>query len=61
MDKRGFDYAEAAHYLGISPDLVKKLVRDSDIPVRFIKSKPILDRVDLDAYLESRPSERPTR
>lgn len=57
--KRGFTYAEAATYLGISPDLVKALVRESEIPARYIRSKPILDRVDLDAFLESRPSEKP--
>lgn len=61
MDKRGYDYAEAAHYLGISPDLIKKLVRESEIPVRYVKTKPLLDRLDLDAYFESRPAERPSR
>lgn len=57
--KRGFTYAEAAYYLGIGPDLVKKLARDSELPVAYIKSKPVILREDLDQYLESRPSEKP--
>lgn len=57
--KRGFDYVDAAHYLGIGPDFLKKLVRDSHIPVRYFNSKPILAIEDLDAYMDSRPSEKP--
>lgn len=57
--KRGYTYAEAAAYLGLSTDTIKRLVSGDEIPVRYVKSKPILDRLDLDAFLESRPSEKP--
>lgn len=44
---------EAAHYLGISPSMLRTL----SIPRRQLGSKRLYDRIDLDAFASSLPTE----
>lgn len=58
MEKRGFSPEEAAHYLGIAVSKVRERVRADLLPARYDGRDVIIDRADLDAYLEALPSER---
>lgn len=58
IDKRGFSYREAAHYLGISVELLKLDVRNGKVPVHFWNSKPLFFREELDELLNQLPAER---
>lgn len=61
VDKRGFSVKQAANYLGCCERLLEEKIHFSYLPVRYINSKRVIDRADLDDYFESLPFERPTR
>lgn len=58
MEKRGFSEAEAAEYLGSSTTVLKREVAKGNLPVRYLGSKKLYAREDLDQYFEALPSER---
>lgn len=58
MEKRGYSEAEAAIYLGSSRTVVREETVKGNIPVRYLGSRKLYDRMDLDRFFESLPSER---
>ncbi len=59
MEKRGYTYAEAAQYLGVSEELIKKTAAAGDLPRKYFRSKPLIDVRDLDNFFDSLPADRP--
>lgn len=57
-EKRGYSYAEAARYCGISVELLKIDVRNGRVPVHFWNSKPLFFREELDEVLNQLPAEK---
>ena len=58
MEKRAYSYREAAHYLGISVELLKVDVRDGKVPVHYWNSKPLFYKEEMDELLNQLPAER---
>lgn len=58
MEKRGYSEAEAAIYLGSSRSVVRAETAKGNIPVRYLGSRKLYDRDDLDRFFESLPAER---
>lgn len=52
MERRLLSYKRAAAYLGISERAVKQLAADGEIPKTPIGHRVLLDREDLNAYVE---------
>jgi hypothetical protein len=61
MDKRGYNVKQAALYLGFSERVLEEKIAGSYIPIRYINSKRLIDKADLDAFFESLPAERPRK
>jgi excisionase family DNA binding protein len=57
-EKRGYSPEEAAHYLGIAVSKVRRRMRERTLPIRKDGRDVIIERADLDAYLDRLPSER---
>jgi excisionase family DNA binding protein len=57
--KRGFSVRQAAEYLGCSERLVETKIAEYYLPVRYINSKRVIDKTDLDAFFDALPVERP--
>lgn len=58
MDKRGFNYAEAATYTGLAENKIRTRVRERKIPARYEGKDVLILREDLDLFLDSLQSER---
>lgn len=58
MEKRGYSEKEAAEYLGCSPSKLREQVAKGNVPVRYLGSRKLFDRDDLDAYFKALPSVR---
>ena len=58
MSKRGYSPDQAAAYLGIAESKVKAHIRAAKLPARYDGKDIILEQTDLDAYLDSLPTER---
>lgn len=57
--KLGYTYEEAAAAVGVSVRTIRALVAKGDLPVKYPTSKPVIPELDLEAWFESLPSERP--
>ena len=57
-DKRGFTELEAAAYIGVSKDTLRREVAIGNLPVRWLGAKKLYDRADLDRFFEALPPER---
>lgn len=55
MDKRGYTYAEAAQYLGISEWVLKDELRHNRIVAKKRGTSVIFDRAELDRYFDDLP------
>jgi excisionase family DNA binding protein len=56
-EKRAYTYQEAANSVGVSVRTLQRLVERGDIAVKYIGSKPVIRASELDAWLETLPSE----
>ena len=61
MSKKAYSISETAEALGIGTSKVRDEIRKNKIAVKYIDSKPVVLATELDAYLESLPSEAPTK
>lgn len=49
----------AAAKVGVSPSMLEAAQRSGDLIAHYVGSKPVYRAVDLDAWIESLPTERP--
>ena len=59
--KIAFSIEEAAAAVGYSTDTIRRAIRNNDLTARYANSKPIVMASELTAWLESQPTEPPTR
>ena len=52
IERRLFDYAHLATYLGIGITKAKEIVGNGEIPKTRIAGRVLFDRADVDAYIE---------
>lgn len=52
LERRLFPVEEAAHYIGISKRSMWQLIKDGEVLKVTIRSRTLVDRADLDAYIE---------
>lgn len=57
-ERLSYNVADAAAATGVSPDVIRRAVRNGDIPVHYPTSRPVILRADLEAWLASTPTER---
>lgn len=57
-ERLSYNVADAAAAVGVSPDVIRRAVRNGDIPVHYPTSRPVILRDDLEAWLASTPTER---
>lgn len=55
--KLAYTYQEAASSVGVSVRTLQRLVERGEIAVKYIGSKPVIRATELDAWLETLPSE----
>lgn len=55
--KLAYTYQEAANSVGVSVRTLQRLVERGDLAVKYIGSKPVIRASELDAWLETLPSE----
>lgn len=53
------DFDQAAEATGHSKDVIRRAVNAGELPVRYPTSKPVIRFVDLVAWIDSAPTERP--
>lgn len=58
MDKLAYTLDEAAEAVGQSVDVIRRKVRAKELPVRYPSARPVILREDLEAWLQSAPTER---
>lgn len=61
MSKRAYSIPEAAESIGIGISKLRQKIRNSEIAVKYIDSKPVILATEIDAYLDSLPSEAPVK
>jgi hypothetical protein len=61
MDRLAYSIDDAATAVGYSADTIRREVDKGNLSVRYANRKPIILRSELEAWLESLPSERPGR
>lgn len=54
-----FDVHDAAAYVGLSVDVVRRAMNAGNLPAFFPTSKPMFKRDDLDRWIDSWPTEKP--
>jgi len=59
--KIAFSIEEAAAATGYSSDTIRRAIRNSEMVARYANSKPVVMASELTAWLESKPTEAPTR
>jgi len=59
--KIAFSIEEAAAAVGYSTDTIRRAIRNNDLTARYANSKPVVMASELTAWLESQPTEPPTR
>ncbi|MFK0042057.1 helix-turn-helix domain-containing protein [Paenarthrobacter sp. NPDC090517] len=55
--KLAYTYQEAANSVGVSVRTLQRLVERGELAVKYIGSKPVIRASELDAWLDSLPSE----
>lgn len=58
MHKIAYTFDEAAAACGVSVDVIRRAVRAKEVPVHYPTSRPVILREDLEAWLQSAPTER---
>lgn len=51
----------AANAVGLSEDSIRRLIANSDLPVKFYGRRPLIPAAALASWFASLPSERPTK
>lgn len=59
--KIAFSIEEAAAAVGYSTDTIRRAIRNNDLTARYVNTKPVVLATELTAWLESQPTEPPTR
>jgi len=59
-DAISLSYEDAAAVVGVSVDVIRRAVRAGDLVPRYPTSRPVLLRRDLEEWVESAPTERPS-
>ena len=59
--KIAFSIEEAAAAVGYSTDTIRRAIRNSEIVARYANSKPVIMAAELTAWIESKPTEAPTK
>lgn len=52
---------EAAQVCGVSVDTIKRAIRAGDLAARYPTSRPVIERTELQAWLEATPSQPKAR
>ena len=60
-DKLAYSIEEAAAAVGYSSDTIRRAIRNSELVARYANSNPVVMAAELTAWLESKPTEPPTR
>lgn len=50
--------ADAAHYVGVSERSIADAIRSGDLAARYLGSKALIKRTELEAWFEALPAER---
>lgn len=58
-EKLAYSIPEAAEAVGLSERTLRDAIKDSRIAVRYMNTKAIIRREDLEAYIDKLPSESP--
>lgn len=58
MSKISYSIAEAAEAVGLSERVIRDAIKDSYLPARFMNTKALVRREDLETWIDSMPSER---
>ena len=59
LEKRAYTYQEASASVGVSVRTLQRLVERGDIVAKYVGTKPVIPAKELDAWLETLPSEAP--
>ena len=59
--KLAFSFQEAAEATGYSIDVIRRAVRNSELVARYANTKPVIMATELTAWLESKPTEPPSK
>jgi len=59
--KIAFSIEEAAEAIGYSPDTVRRAIRNNDLVARYANSKPVILATELQEWMQSLPTENPTK
>ena len=61
MSKIAYTLEEAAAACGYSVDTIRRAVRKSEMVARYANSKPVIMASELTEWLESKPTEAPSK
>lgn len=61
MAKLALNFEEAAEATGYGIDTIRRAVRKNDLIARYANSKPVILVTELTAWLESLPTESPSK
>jgi len=59
MSRLAFNFEQAAEAVGYSVDTIRRAVRNHELTARYANSKPVILASELEAWLESLPTEQP--
>ncbi|MER2134158.1 MAG: hypothetical protein ABS910_05695 [Arthrobacter sp.] len=61
MSKLAYNIEEAALATGYSVDTIRKAIRNNEIVTRYANTKPVITATELTDWLDSLPSEAPSK
>lgn len=56
-----YGYHDAAAAAGVSIDVIRRAVRAGDLTPRYPTSKPVIRAIDLQAWIDRAPTEKPEK
>lgn len=60
-EKLSYSIPAAAEKLDIGVSLLRQMIANSEVAVRYFGTKPVIEHTELQSLLESRPTERPSK
>lgn len=55
-DRIAYTIQEAAEVIGVSPDTIRRAIRDGDIEARYLTRRPSIHRDELQRWFDSAPT-----
>lgn len=59
--KLAYSIQDAADQIGIGTSMLRQMINNSEIVARYVGSKPVIEHEELQSFLASRPTSRPTK